>query len=120
MGTPKAREDAKYEIIAERLTVGVEMDYENPMDRGTRLEPEAIKAFEFETGKSVEITGFCQNDENDHIAYSPDGIISDEEDVEIKCMGGKNHVKMWLKNEVPSDYRWQNVQAFIVNHKKKS
>lgn len=117
MGTPKARKDAVYEIIAERLTVGVDMDYENPMDRGTRLEPEAISAFEFETGKTVERTGFCEHDENSLIAYSPDGIISDEEDVEVKCMGGKNHVKMWLTNEVPDDYFWQVVQAFVVNPK---
>lgn len=117
MGTPKARQDAMYEIIGERLTVGVEEDYENPMDRGHRLEPEAISAFEFETGKSVERTGFCESDDNSSIAYSPDGIVSDEEDVEVKCMGGKNHVKMWLTNEVPDEYYWQLVQAFVVNPK---
>jgi putative phage-type endonuclease len=115
MGTPKARQDALFELMAERLTVGVEMDYENPMDRGIRLESEAIAAFEFETGKKVERTGFCSHDENDLIAYSPDGLISDEEDVEIKCMGGKNHVKMWLTNEIPDEYYWQVVQAFVVN-----
>jgi hypothetical protein len=117
MGTPKARQEAIYEIIAERLTLGVDLEYENPMERGTRLEPEAISAFEFETGKSVERTGFCESDDNSSIAYSPDGIISDKEDVEVKCMGGKNHVKMWLTNEVPDEYYWQLVQAFVVNPK---
>lgn len=112
------REDAMYEIIGERLTVGAENgDYESPIDRGHRLEPEAVSAFEFETGKSVERTGFCENDENSSIAYSPDGIISDEEDLEVKCMEGKGHTKMWLKNEIPDKYYWQLIQAFVVNPK---
>jgi len=117
MGTHKARQDAIYEIISERLMLGVDTEYENPMDRGTRLEPEAISAFEFDTGKVVERTGFCESDDNELIAYSPDGIISDEEDLEVKCMGGKNHIKMWLMNEVPDEYYWQLIQAFVVNPK---
>lgn len=119
MGTPKARQDAMYEVIAERLTVGVdsEGDYESPMDRGTRLEPDAISMFELMTGKTVEQTGFCEDDTNAFIANSPDGLIGDNEAVEAKCMGGKNHVKMWLTNEVPDEYEWQVVQYFVVNEK---
>lgn len=119
MGTPKKREDAIYEIIAERLTIGVEdsENYENAMDRGVRLEPDAISAFELETGKSVEVTGFCEDDTNPMIANSPDGLIGETEAIEVKCLGGKNHVKMWLTNEVPDDYKWQVVQYFIVNEK---
>ncbi len=119
MGTPKARQDAIYEIIAERLTVGVESegDYENPMDRGNRLEPDAIAMFELETGKSVERVGFAEDDTNPFIANSPDGLIGEDEAIEAKCMGGKNHVKMWLTNEVPDEYYWQVMQYFIVNEK---
>lgn len=119
MGTPKKREDTIYEIIAERLTVGVEdsENYENAMDRGIRLEPDAISAFELETGLSVEIVGFCEDDTNPMIANSPDGLIGETEAVEAKCLGGKNHVKMWLTNEIPEDYKWQVVQYFVVNDK---
>lgn len=118
MGTPKARQDAIYEIIAERLTVGIESDdYENPMDRGNRLEPDAIAMFEFRTGKQVERTGFCEDETNPLIANSPDGLIGENEAVEAKCMGGKNHVKMWLTNKVPDEYEWQVVQYFVVNEK---
>lgn len=115
MGTAKARQDAIYEIVAERLTVGVDTDYENPMDRGLRLEPDAISMFELETGKSVERVGFATDDENESISNSPDGLIGDDEAIEVKCMGGKNHVKMWLTNEIPDDYQWQVVQYFVVN-----
>lgn len=120
MGTPKARQEAIYEIMAERLTVGIDMDYENPMDRGTRLEPEALAMFEFETGKKIETTGYCESDDNSLIGYSPDAIVSntdDTEDVEVKCPLGKNYVKMWMTNEVPEEYYWQLVQAFVVNPK---
>lgn len=122
MGTPKARQDAIYEMVAERLTVGVEDNdnYESPMDRGTRLEPDAIAQFEIETGKTVERTGFVEHDDNSLIGYSPDGLIldtDDTEDVEVKCPGGKNYVKMWLTNQIPEEYLWQVVQAFVVNPK---
>lgn len=119
MGTPKARQEAIYEIVAERLTVGVESEtsFENAMDRGTRLESDAIAMFEFETGKQVERTGFCEDDTNPMIANSPDGLIGETEAVEAKCMGGKNHVKMWLTNKIPDEYEWQVVQYFVVNEK---
>lgn len=116
MGTPKARQEALYEVIAERVTKGLPED-ENPMERGHRLEPVAIAAFEFETGKRVERTGFCEHDNNQFIAQSPDGLIGETEAVEVKCMGGKNHVKAWILNEIPDEYYWQAVQYFVVNDK---
>jgi predicted phage-related endonuclease len=117
MGTPKARKTALYEILAERLTVGVDMEYENAMERGLRLESDAVAMFELETDKKVELTGFCEDDTNPMIANSPDGLIGENEAIEVKCMGGTNHIKMWLENEVPEDYFWQVAQYFIVNEK---
>lgn len=117
MGTPKAYQDAIYELVAERLTVGPDNDEENAMDRGTRLESDAISMFEFETGKKVEKVGFCEDDTNPLIANSPDGLIGETEAVEAKCPGGKNYVKMWLTNQIPDEYEWQAVQYFIVNPK---
>ena len=119
MGTPRARQEAIYEVLAERLTVGVESedDYENAMERGSRLEPDAISAFELETGKSVERVGFVEDDDNPLIANSPDGLIGETEAVEVKCLGGKNHIKMWLTNKVLDEYLWQVIQYFVVNKK---
>lgn len=121
LGTPKARQDALYEIVAERLTVGVdsEVDYENPMDRGVRLEPDALSAFELERGLQVDRIGFAEDSNNSLIANSPDGLIGEDQAIEAKCMGGKNHVKVWLTNEVPDEYEWQVVQYFVVNEKLK-
>ena len=117
MGTPKARQEAIYEIIAERLTVGVEEEYENAMDRGLRLEPEAIALFELQTGLKVDHTGFCEDDDNSLICNSPDGLIGEDEAIEAKCMGGKNHIKMWITNKIPDEYEAQTLQYFVVNEK---
>lgn len=113
----RTKKDAIYELVAQKLTIGVQEDYENAMDRGNRLEPEAIAAFEFETGKKVERTGFIESDDNEHIGSSPDGIIGDTEAVEVKCLNGTKHVKMWLEDEIPKEYEWQVVQYFVVNDK---
>jgi putative phage-type endonuclease len=121
-GTPKARQEMIYEIVGERLKVGVEEEYEDPRDRGIRLEDEAVAQFEFSTGLSVEKCGFCESDDDCYIAYSPDGIISgtdDTEDVEVKCPLEKNFVKIWLTNEIPEEYYYQILQAFVVNEKLK-
>ena len=117
MGSDRARSDAVYDIIAQRLTIGISSEEENAMDRGIRLEDDAIAAFEFETEKKVEKTGFSESDENPFIANSPDGWIGVDEGIEIKCPGGKNYVKIWLTDAVPDEYWWQVVQYFIVNEK---
>lgn len=119
MGTSEARKKAFYKTIGERLQIGLEED-ETDIERGKRLEPEARSMFEFETGLKVEITGFIQSDENEHSGYSPDGLIADTsgtEDFEAKCMATQNHTMLWLTNEIPKEYFWQVVQAFIVNPK---
>lgn len=115
MGTPKARKTALYEVLAERLTVGVDEASENAMERGLRLESDAVAMFELETDKKVELTGFCEDDTNPFIANSPDGLIGKDEAIEVKCMGGTNHIKMWLENKIPDEYEWQVVQYFVVN-----
>lgn len=114
------REGAIYELIAERLMEGVESEeYENAMERGNRLESDAISAFELEYKKETEETGFVENDDNKMMGYSPDRLIanSDEEDVEVKCPLGKAYVEIWLTNLLPDEYYWQLVQAFVVNPK---
>ena len=117
MGTAYAKDEYFYEILAERLSTGVdEEEYENAMDRGNRLEPDAIAQFEFQTNKTVERVGFVEGDDA-MMANSPDGYIGETEAIEAKCLGGKNHVKMWLKNEIPAEYYWQVIQYFVVNPK---
>lgn len=112
-----------YELIAERLAVD-ESEFEGfipnetPMNRGTRLEKHAIERFRNETGKKVdESLIIWSKDDNSDITVSPDGIISDEEAVECKCLSSASHIEAYLTNEIPSEYVEQGIQYFIVNEK---
>jgi len=105
-----------YELIAERLALPP--DGEDPMDRGHRLETEALERFEKETGKSVDSSLIMWiRDDNDSIAISPDGIINEEEAIEVKCLASSRHIEALLTNQVPKEYEDQINQYFIVNDK---
>lgn len=103
-----------YELIAERIAV--EPDGEDVMERGLRLEDEALELFTKETKKKVtnEMVLWCRDD-NESIALSPDGIISEKEAVEVKCLGSARHIEALIENKIPSDYTDQALQYFIVN-----
>jgi len=120
MGTKYAKENYFYQLLGERLTVGIDDEFENPMERGNRLEPDGIAAFELETGKKVESIGLLEDQDNPSIANSPDGLIGDDEAIELKCLGGKNHVKLWFEDAVLDDHYWQVIQYFVVNPKLKT
>lgn len=118
LGTPKARSDYFYELLAERLTIddGIEL---SAMDRGTHLEVQALEFFEQITGKIVETIGFVESSKHQNIASSPDGLIKVKgkyrEAVEIKCLSSGHHLRAWLEDSIPKDYFPQAVQYFIVN-----
>lgn len=108
-----------YELIAERL--GLPADDEDPMERGNRLEPEALERLEKATGKKFS-TGkvLWTKDGNENIAVSPDGWIEAKVitvAAEIKCLGSARHIEAVITNKVPKDYHYQTLQYFIVNEK---
>ena len=117
-GSKTVRDNFFYEILAQRLSVDDGND-ESDMDRGVRLEAEAIEAFEKKTGIIVDLIGYLERDDNEFIGCSPDGMIETKkgytEAVEVKCLSSANHIKAWLENEIPKDYYPQVIQAFIVN-----
>lgn len=106
-----------YELLAERLAIEEDGD-ETPMDRGTRLESEAVALFAETEGKVVtnELVIWV-SDLDPSIAYSPDGVISDTEVVEVKCLSSARHLQAYFEKEIPDEYEEQYVQAFIVNEK---
>ena len=116
-GTPQAREKVLYKMLAAKY--GVFDDEENSMERGNRLEPEARIQYEILTGYTVDTPGFCESNEHEEIANSPDGLIQLEEGyegaIEIKCLSGWKHLKAKIENEIPKEHQKQVVQYFIVN-----
>lgn len=112
-----------YELIAQRLSVK-EDDFdgfvpnETPMDRGTRLQKKALERFTEITEKKVnDKLVLWTRDDNESIAISPDGVISETEAVETKCLASSRHLQTYFTNSIPDEYEFQKLQYFIVNDK---
>jgi predicted phage-related endonuclease len=108
-----------YEIIAERIAIPANL--ENVMDRGIRLEDEALERFAKETKKKVNtdlVLWYRDDDEN--IAVSADGYVGKTEAIECKCLSSARHLEAYLTKEVPGEYEMQALQYFIVNEKLKT
>jgi hypothetical protein len=87
-------------------------------ERGLELEPFAVEFLEQKTGVKFGSTGWLQCEENELLGISPDGITEDETiQCEIKCLSRKEHLKILLADEIPSDKINQLVHAFLVNPK---
>lgn len=113
----KKRKIGFYALMAERLAH--EAGDEPPMDRGTRLESEAVAIFSKKIGKEIETGIFCQREDNLDIAVTPDGLIKNNgkytEALEIKCLSSARHLQAYFEQAVPSEYDEQIIQYFVVN-----
>lgn len=93
------------QLIAERLTNTVAESYTNAaMQHGTETEPEARTAYEFYQGVSVTEIAFVPHPKIDQAGCSPDGLVSDDGLVEIKCPNTATHLETLLGQAVPSKY----------------
>lgn len=110
------RKKGFYELIAERIATPP--TGENPMERGNRLESEALEKFIADTGKKVDTSlVIWHRDDDEDIAISPDGFMGETEAVEVKCLNSASHIEAYLTNEIPSEYQDQAIQYFVVNDK---
>lgn len=105
-----------YELIADKLAI--ESDGENPLDRGHRLEEEAIDLFEETEGIKFNRGVFAISDDNENMAISHDGLSKDEtRALEIKCLSSARHLQAYFEKSIPSEYEMQKLQYFIINPK---
>lgn len=105
-----------WKLIAER--VALPPDGENAMDRGLRLEEEALLRFNKETGKKFETDlVMWVSDDDENIAVSPDGWKGQTEAAEVKCLNSATHIEALITQKVPQEYHFQVLQYFIVNSK---
>jgi len=122
VGSKTVRDNYFYEILAQRLSIGVPDD-ESAMARGVRMEPEARAEYEKRTKKKVEEVGFIESDDNKDLGASPDGYIKKkvlDHAIEIKCLSGANHLRAYMEKVIPRNYYPQGIQQFIVNEKLKT
>ena len=101
--------DYQAQLVAELLTGKPQgSDYSNAnMVYGTETEPLARSAYEVHTDFVVDEVGLCQHPTITRSGASPDGLVSTDGLVEIKCPKVSTHIDYVLAGVVPSKYKNQ-------------
>lgn len=111
-GESASRANYRAELIAERLTGKQAEQFTNAaMAWGTAAEPLARAAYEAETGVFVEQVGLIDHPSIAMSAASPDGLIGNDGQLEIKCPNTRTHIETILSGQAPREYvpqmQWQ-------------
>ena len=114
----KQRTKYMYTLAGEKITGKKEETYQNAaMTRGIEMEAEARNCYDMIKGYDVKQVGFCMDD-NRQYGCSPDGLVSEDGLVEIKCPLMATQVGYLLENKLPTDYFQQcQGQLFVTGRK---
>ena len=95
-------------LAVERITGNCMETYSNfAMQRGTLLEPDAIKAYEDHEMLEVKLVDFVQHD-LEFVGASPDGLIGRNGVVEVKCPSAEaKHYEALRYGSHAVEYKWQ-------------
>ena len=106
-GAGKTRESYMIRLAAEIMTGQPVETYQNgAMQRGTEIEPVARDTYEFITGRKVDQVGFIKLDSG-IAGCSPDGLVSTDGGLEIKCPNTETHIRTILADKMPPEHKPQ-------------
>ena len=108
-GPSASRKNLITRLAIERMIGNCVETYSNfAMQRGTELEPSAIKAYEDECLVAVDHADFIRHPTLDYVGISPDGLVGNDGLVEIKCPSAeaKHYEALRYGNHV-TEYHWQ-------------
>jgi putative phage-type endonuclease len=107
-----------FELIASQLAPEKESIQSEAMERGVELESDAVAVYEMTTGNQTTQVGFVLHEEYDWLGVSPDSLVKVDGEyrgaVEVKCPDTKTHIKYIENDKIPSEYRAQVMQYFLV------
>lgn len=111
-GYSTSRENYMTQLICERLTGKKQESFSNAaMDWGTETEAYARAAYEASKNVLVDEVGIIDHPFLPMCAASPDGLVSDDGMVEIKCPNTATHFDTLLAGKMPTKYmpqvQWQ-------------
>lgn len=111
-GWGASRANLMARLIAERLTGCPQEMYQNAaMQHGTLTEPEARAAYEFYRDAEVAEIAFVSHPTIAGSHCSPDGYVSSDGLIEIKCPQTATHIETLLGSSIPDKYiiqmQWQ-------------
>jgi len=111
-GYSTSRENYMTQLICERLTGKKQESFSNAaMDWGAETEAYARAAYEASKNVLVDEVGIIDHPFLPMCAASPDGLVSDDGMVEIKCPNTATHFDTLLAGKMPTKYmpqvQWQ-------------
>ncbi len=107
-----------WQILADRVVVDADK-IETAMDRGHRLEDEALAKGAEKVGlKLYKKVAVCVSDDNENLAYSPDALAEPVDgkfvaDFEAKCFEGAAHLESVINEFIPD--KTQMLRPFTIN-----
>lgn len=121
--TPAKIDSLTMRILSEQLT-GLQTedhftaDARRRMEWGTEQEENALSAYELATGYTVLLSGFVKHESIRYLGASPDGLVSNDGLIEIKCPDTTTHLSRILADEVPDEIKPQMLLQLIVTERK--
>lgn len=106
-GEPAGRRNLRTQLAVEQIT-GMPLEADSyvsrEMQRGIDLEPDALRAYEAETGRMVRRTGFVVRDDHP-VGCSLDGDVEGLKGIlELKCPNSATHVGYLKLGRLPPEY----------------
>lgn len=93
-------------VVFERLTGESPESFKSEyMDRGHELEGVAKEAYELYSFETVSPGGFFEF--NEWIGASPDGLVGEDGQIEIKCPAYNTFIDYLINDKVPTEYTYQ-------------
>lgn len=108
------------EVMSEYFSSGEKENFSNEhTERGNDLEDTARSIYELENNVNVEQVGFIEY--NDFVGCSPDGLIGEDEGLEIKCCSDKVYWEILMTNDCSSmsKWKWQCLMNLLITKRKK-
>ena len=107
-GYSTSRANYLAQLLSERLTGVVADSFTSPaMQWGLDHEAEARAGYEYRFDRDVDAIGFVEHPSISMSGASPDGLISDDGLIEIKCPNTATHIDTLLTGVIPSKYESQ-------------
>ena len=111
-GYSASRENYMAQLVCERMTQTVAESYTNAaMAWGVETEPLARAAYEAHVDVLVDEVAKIQHPTIEASGASPDGLVGDDGQIEIKCPNTATHIDTLLSQQAPAKYvtqmQWQ-------------
>lgn len=107
-GYSTSRQNYLAQLVVERMTQKPTETYSNAaMQWGTDTEPLARAAYEIKHDLMVSEIGFVPHPVIEMAGASPDGLVSNDGLIEIKCPNTATHIETLLNDTIKSEYKTQ-------------